>query len=693
MHVEVIVDRLKSRFGVEVALKPPRVPYQETIRRPAKAHGRHKKQTGGRGQFGDCHIEIEPHPDGDFEFVDAIKGGVIPQGFIPAVQKGVLEAMAHGPIAGYPLKGVRVTVFDGSYHSVDSSEQAFKTAGAIAMRQAMEEAGAVLLEPIMMVTLSRAGGLRRRRDRRPQLPSRAAAGDGAERDRHDRGQGRGPDGGDAHLRARPARDHRRPGRLHDGVRALRGGPGPSGGQGGRGGGQGGRGRARLKRHAHDPQVRRRAGVPGCVRTLRILPLLLAAPLAAAAPAAAATVASDCAPSAAGTTYAAPHGGYLSARLTGDGDWDLMLRDASSGKRIGGSDGFGGDELVQIWIGAGQKVVAQACRRAGSAPTAQLAFSLVNASPPAGAAATPSLVRVRGTAALLDRLDRMNGLDVTESRGRDWADVLVGGSPALSLLRATGLPFTTRIADLKASYDAARAADRAYTAAVGEGGSPLPSGRTTYRTPEDVQTEFKALVDEHPDLARPVVIGRTFQGREISGVEIAHDVQAHDGRPDVLPDGRPPRARVAVGRGGDGVRHHVGQGRVDAAHRRAAGRRAHRSSCPLVNVDGYVVDRAARVDLADASRRPRRRAVARRSPSPRPAARSPTAARTATARITQRRRCRASCTWGVDNNRNYGNLWGGPGSSRRRHVAELPRAGPALGARDAGRLQLTSAPTR
>jgi elongation factor G len=158
MHVEVIVDRLKSRFGAEVTLKPPRVPYQETIRRPAKAHGRHKKQTGGRGQFGDCHIEIEPlEIEGDgtgFEFVDAIKGGVIPQGFIPAVQKGVLEAMAHGPIAGYPVKGVRVRLFDGSYHSVDSSEMAFKTAGAIAMREALQSAGAVLLEPIMLVTLT-----------------------------------------------------------------------------------------------------------------------------------------------------------------------------------------------------------------------------------------------------------------------------------------------------------------------------------------------------------------------------------------------------------------------------------------------------------------------------------------------------------------------------------------------------------
>jgi elongation factor G len=154
VHVEVIVDRLKSRFGAEVTLKPPRVPYQETIRKPAKAHGRHKKQTGGRGQFGDCHIAIEPLEDGGFEFVDEIKGGVIPQGFIPAVEKGVREAMEHGTVAGYPVKGVRVRLQDGSYHSVDSSEMAFKLAGSIAMKHALEQASPVLLEPIMLVTLS-----------------------------------------------------------------------------------------------------------------------------------------------------------------------------------------------------------------------------------------------------------------------------------------------------------------------------------------------------------------------------------------------------------------------------------------------------------------------------------------------------------------------------------------------------------
>src|SRR5258705_4931959 len=109
MHVEVVIDRLKSRFGVEVDLKPPRVPCQETIRKPARAHGRHKKQTGGRGQFGDCHIEIEPLPDANgFEFNNAIKGGVIPQGFIPAVEKGCLEALKQGTVAGFPVKGVKV---------------------------------------------------------------------------------------------------------------------------------------------------------------------------------------------------------------------------------------------------------------------------------------------------------------------------------------------------------------------------------------------------------------------------------------------------------------------------------------------------------------------------------------------------------------------------------------------------------
>jgi elongation factor G len=155
LHVEVIVDRMHERFGAEVELKPPRVPYHETIRGSAKAHGRYKKQTGGRGQFGDCHIEIEPLPDGHgFEFVNKIKGGAIPSGFIPAVEKGVVDTMRHGTVAGYPVDGVRVTLFDGSYHSVDSSEMAFKMAGRMAFKEAMSEAEPVLLEPIMTVSVN-----------------------------------------------------------------------------------------------------------------------------------------------------------------------------------------------------------------------------------------------------------------------------------------------------------------------------------------------------------------------------------------------------------------------------------------------------------------------------------------------------------------------------------------------------------
>jgi elongation factor G len=155
VHVEVIVDRMKERFGAEVNLKPPRVPYHETIKGGAKAQGRYKKQTGGRGQFGDCHIEIEPLPQGEgFEFVNKIKGGVIPSGFIPAVEKGIQEAMAQGIVAGYPVNDLRVTLYDGSYHSVDSSEMAFKIAGSMAFKKAMENASPVLLEPIMTVTVA-----------------------------------------------------------------------------------------------------------------------------------------------------------------------------------------------------------------------------------------------------------------------------------------------------------------------------------------------------------------------------------------------------------------------------------------------------------------------------------------------------------------------------------------------------------
>jgi len=152
LHLEIIVHRLKERFGVSVTLEKPRIPYRESIRRPAEAQGRHKKQTGGRGQFGDVWLKIEPAPRGKhFEFVDGVVGGVVPHKFIPAVEKGVVATMEMGVIAGYPMVDVKATIYDGSYHTVDSSEQAFKTAGSLAFKAAVEKANPVLLEPIVIL--------------------------------------------------------------------------------------------------------------------------------------------------------------------------------------------------------------------------------------------------------------------------------------------------------------------------------------------------------------------------------------------------------------------------------------------------------------------------------------------------------------------------------------------------------------
>jgi elongation factor G len=155
IHVEVAVDRLRSRFGVDVELHQPHVPYLETIRRESRARHRYKKQTGGRGQFGDCEIVVEPLPEREgYEFVDEIVGGVIQQSFRPAVDKGIQEAMQHGELAGAPVQGVRVRLVDGQQHNVDSSEIAFKIAGSMAFKEAYAKADPVLLEPIMEVEVS-----------------------------------------------------------------------------------------------------------------------------------------------------------------------------------------------------------------------------------------------------------------------------------------------------------------------------------------------------------------------------------------------------------------------------------------------------------------------------------------------------------------------------------------------------------
>jgi elongation factor G len=155
LHIEVTVEKLKRKFGVEVELKAPKVPYKETIKGTAKAQGRLKKQTGGRGQFGDTWLEVAPLPRGTgFEFVDAIVGGVIPRQFIPAVEKGVREALHEGYLAGYEIVDVRVKLYDGSHHSVDSSEMAFKIAASMGFKNALANAKPILLEPIMAMEIA-----------------------------------------------------------------------------------------------------------------------------------------------------------------------------------------------------------------------------------------------------------------------------------------------------------------------------------------------------------------------------------------------------------------------------------------------------------------------------------------------------------------------------------------------------------
>ncbi|MDP2157022.1 MAG: elongation factor G [Nitrospirota bacterium] len=155
VHIQVMLDRLKRRFGVEIDMKTPKIPYRETIHGSVKVQGKYKKQSGGKGQYGDCHITVEPLPRGaGFEFVDKVVGGSIPRQYIPAVEKGIIDAMHDGVIAGYQTVDLRVTLTDGSYHTVDSSEMAFKIAGSMALKKAVQEAKPVLLEPMMKIEIT-----------------------------------------------------------------------------------------------------------------------------------------------------------------------------------------------------------------------------------------------------------------------------------------------------------------------------------------------------------------------------------------------------------------------------------------------------------------------------------------------------------------------------------------------------------
>jgi hypothetical protein len=389
-------------------------------------------------------------------------------------------------------------------------------------------------------------------------------------------------------------------------------------------------------------------------------LLLATPAGAAVspktlPAIAKTVTAKQRGACTSTAYRAPLAGLLDVRLRGSGDWDLELRDVA-GRTLGASRAFGGREVVQARVRAGQRLTAVGCRKRGAGRNARTTFRLTTFTLPRLAGAL-QLLRVQGTAKQLGALEAA-GLDVTHARGLGWADVVVAGATDLAKVVASGLRYSVRIGDLAKSFAAARAADRRYATRVGEAGSPLPTGRTTYRTYEDVQAELKALVDANPGLVRKVVFGTSFQGREISGVEISKDVEAHDGRPVYFV--------MAV--------HHAREwpameAAMEFAHLLVAGQGDSRIAgllakervviLPLVNPDGFISSRNA-FDIGDSL-------LGQQPDATLVEAIAPFGGQFAY----RRKNCDGEIlppttpcelAWGVDPNRNYGFNWGGPGSS-------------------------------
>src|SRR5215211_4189081 len=340
-------------------------------------------------------------------------------------------------------------------------------------------------------------------------------------------------------------------------------------------------------------------------------------------------------------YVAPMSGFVTARLgSARGDWDIVARDAASGRNLATSQGFRANEVVQTWTRAGQRI------------------DFVDVAPPA-AGGLVSLVRVRGAEAKIQQLEEA-GLDVTHERGQDFADVLVAGAAQRAQLDKSGLDATTRVSDMTAYGRASDSADARAAAAPGR--SALPSGRETYRTYEDIQTELKALVEKHPDTVRPVVIGKTFQGRDIQGVEIADNVNANDGRPVFflmgLHHAREWPSEEAAMEYATMLASGDGGGRVAAL-------RANERTVivPVINVDGFVTTRQdSAVDPNDNN----------------PAGQDPNVhlgeavAPPGGILAYRRKNCdgefpdpNVPCElqYGIDNNRNYGNLWGGPGSSQ------------------------------
>ncbi|MBI5107020.1 MAG: hypothetical protein HZB46_18900 [Solirubrobacterales bacterium] len=372
---------------------------------------------------------------------------------------------------------------------------------------------------------------------------------------------------------------------------------------------------------------------------------------------------------ASTSYRAPMSGYATFRVAGKGDWDLAVRDVARRGLVGASQGFGGDEVVQSWVQAGQRLRLLACRRDGAAGTARATVDFVDVAPPK-AAPVPQLLRVYGTPQQTQRLEEA-GLDVTHNVTKRYADVLVAGAAQRDLVKRTGLRSALRIADFDAYL---RRTARADGKAAMAGPSNLPSGRQTYRGYEDIQAELKAIVEQHGDVARPVVIGKSYQGRELQGVEVAKDVRGDDGRPTFL--------LVAL--------HHAREWpSAEAAMEflwtlvkqqddpRIASLLARERIVvvPLINPDGYVTSRShADYDPALAIRDNLTGGEEQSIPSPignlnlslvesiAPPGGILTYRRKNCAGAVPDPSMPCDLQWGVDPNRNYGQFWGGPGSS-------------------------------
>ncbi|MEA2143118.1 MAG: carboxypeptidase [Solirubrobacteraceae bacterium] len=360
---------------------------------------------------------------------------------------------------------------------------------------------------------------------------------------------------------------------------------------------------------------------------------------------------------AATTYRSAVTGMVDVRLRGGGDWDLVVRD-TGGNRVASSRGFGGSEVVQGWVRGGRSLVAEACRRSGAGSRARVTLRTVaSALPKLVGGGTVRLVRVSANEAQLAGLERA-GLDVTHERGRGWADVIVAGAVQLTQLQLSGLRFETRDANLATSFAGARAADARATARAGAAGSALPSGRTTYRTYDEIQAELKQLVAQHPGLVRKVVFGTSYQGREISGVEIARDVEGSDGRPVFFTMGvhharEWPSAEAAM----EFAQLLVQEQATPRVANLLAGERV--VILPLVNPDGFVSSRNA-FDPGDTLFGQDATVTLVESIVP-----------PGGVFAYRRKNCNGEIlgpqlpcelAWGVDPNRNYGNLWGGPGSS-------------------------------